>query len=226
MERHERCGRMAAGGEFCGSAGRRGRGLTDGRPAMACSRRGLIWRVHTSTESRGPVGRQRGLTALELMVALGIVALLTSIAVPGFAAFRRSIGLSSAANELIGALHMARSSAVLRGLPVAVCLTRDDETCLAAPGLAAGGWLVYLPEGQASATRAAPVGTVLHHFRLPVGLEVSGTRPAVTFWPVTRASSTSTFDLCDVRNQGEGRSIVVSQTGRPRVAAEVAPCAG
>ena len=170
--------------------------------------------------------RGRGLTMLELMVALAIGAVLAGLAVPGFASLKRSAGLSSAANELLWALHMARSSAVLRGLPVALCLTADDQGCLAAPDVAAAGWLVYLPEGQATATRAAPVGEVLHRFELPAGLAVSGSRPAVTFWPVTRAASTSTFDLCDVRGRGPGRSIVVSQTGRPRVAAEGAPCAG
>jgi hypothetical protein len=109
---------------------------------------------------------------------------------------------------------------------VALCLTADDRECLPTSDAAAAGWLVYLPAGQATATRAAPVGEVLHRFQLPTGLAVSGSRPAVTFWPVTRASSTSTFELCDVRGHGPGRSIVVSQTGRPRVAAEAAPCAG
>jgi type IV fimbrial biogenesis protein FimT len=71
--------------------------------------------------------RQRGLTAFELVVALGICALLATLAVPGFAGLRRSAGLSAAANELIWALHLARSSAALRGLPVTVCLTRDEH---------------------------------------------------------------------------------------------------
>jgi hypothetical protein len=47
----------------------------------------------------------------------------------------------------------------------------------------------------------------------------------VTFWPVTRAASTSTFELCQVGRRATGRSIVVSQTGRPRVATEAASCA-
>ncbi|MEJ1966740.1 MAG: GspH/FimT family protein [Gammaproteobacteria bacterium] len=159
------------------------------------------------------------------MVALAIAAVLASLAVPGFAALRRSAGLSAAANELVWALHTARSSALLRGSPVALCLTGDGLACLTAAGNAATGWLVYLPESEAAATRPAEVGTVLQRFRLPIGLSVSGTRPAVTFWPVARASSTGTFDLCDLRNAGPGRSIVLSQTGRPRVAAEAAPCA-
>ena len=183
-------------------------------------------------ECRESIGRiavagmrlQRGLTAVELLVTVAIAVVLVSLAVPGFGALARSAGLSSAANELLSALHMARSSAVLRGLPVAVCLTADDHTCVALPDAAAQGWLVFVPESGSAAVGSPPrVGEVLSRYRLPGRLTVSASRPAVTFWPVTRAASTSTFDLCDVA--GAGRSIVVSQTGRPRVAAEATSCA-
>jgi type IV fimbrial biogenesis protein FimT len=163
-----------------------------------------------------------GFTVTELLIALVIAALLMSLAVPGFAALTRSASLSSAANELLAALHMARASAVLRGLPVAVCLTADDSTCLAAPDAAASGWLVFVSDGTVATSRPVVVREILSRFQLPDRLTVSASRPTVTFWPVARAGSTSTFDLCDLG--GAGRSIVVSQTGRPRVA-EATSCA-
>ncbi len=46
-------------------------------------------------------------TAVELVATLGIAALLAAAAVPGFAALRRSTGLTAAANELLGAIHLA-----------------------------------------------------------------------------------------------------------------------
>jgi type IV fimbrial biogenesis protein FimT len=168
-------------------------------------------------------GLQRGLTVTELLVTMAIAVVLASLAVPGFATLARTFGLSSAANELLLALHTARSSAVLRGLPVAVCLTADDDTCLTLPDAAAQGWLVFVPEGGAGVTSQPRVREVLSRFQLPRRLTISASRPTVTFWPVTRASSTSTFDLCDVA--GVGRSIVVSQTGRARVATEATSCA-
>ena len=172
---------------------------------------------------RMAVGNCAGFTATELLVALAVAGVLMTLAVPGFAGLARSAGLSAAANELLAALHMARSAAVLRGLPVAVCLTADNNTCVAVPDSAATGWLVFVPEGSAAATRPAVVGEVLTRFHLPDRLTVSASRPTVTFWPVTRAAATSTFDLCDLA--GAGRSIVLSQTGRPRVATEAASCA-
>jgi len=170
--------------------------------------------------------RLGGFSALELLATLGVAAVLAGLAVPGFAAFRRSAGVSSAANELVWALHLARSSAVLRGQPVTVCLSPDDSSCLqTSEGSAAGGWIVFQAAGQAVVPQAAPSGPILHRFRLPEAVAVRGTRPAVTFWPVARAGTTSTFEICDLEGRTPGRSIVVSQTGRPRVAQEAASCA-
>lgn len=171
--------------------------------------------------------RHRGLSALELLATLGVAAVLTGLAVPGFAAFRRSADVSSAANELIWALHLARSSASLRGEPVTLCLSGDEGACLRTSEASAAGWLVFQAAGQVgSGAQTVPSGPVLHRFRLPEAVAVQGTRPAVTFWPVARAGSTSTFEICDLSRRTPGRSIVVSQTGRPRVAVEAASCAG
>jgi type IV fimbrial biogenesis protein FimT len=174
---------------------------------------------------RRKVGREAGLSALELLATLGVAAVLAGLAVPGFAAFRRSAGVSSAANELVWALHLARSSAVTRGQPVTVCLSKDDLACLTTSEGAADGWLVFEAAGQAVAVQSAPSGPILHRFRLPDAVAVQGSRPAVTFWPVARAGATSTFEICDLERRTPGRSIVVSQTGRPRVAVEAASCA-
>jgi hypothetical protein len=65
----------------------------------------------------------------------------------------------------------------------------------------------------------------LRQSRIPDGVVVRGSRAAVTFWPVARASLTSTFDVCDVRREVAGRAVVVSQTGRPRIAEGDASCA-
>jgi type IV fimbrial biogenesis protein FimT len=161
---------------------------------------------------------------LELILTIAIVAVLVTMAVPGFAGLRRSAGLSAAANELLWALHHARSSAGLRGLPVTVCLTADDESCIAGRYAPAVGWLVFQSQGQSVSAQPVAPASILHSFHLPPGITVAATRPAITFWPVARAGSTSTFDLCDSGGGVRGRSIVVSQTGRPRVAPEGASC--
>ena len=64
----------------------------------------------------------RGFTAFELLVVLALAALIAVLAVPSFADLRRSAGLTSNANQLLWALHYARSSSILRNVPTVVFL--------------------------------------------------------------------------------------------------------
>lgn len=166
------------------------------------------------------VGTQRGFSVLELMVVVAVAVVLATIAAPSFARMRRAASVSAATNQLLWALNFARSAAVLNSKPVTLCLSADLESCLESAAGAGIGWLVFY---QSAGPAAVPL---LHAFRLPGEMSVHGTRSAVTFWPVTRAGTTSTFDLCvSVRPVVPGRAVVVSQTGRARVATEEAACA-
>jgi len=192
-------------------------------------------RVEQGAERRPGRGRcsssaavKRGFTLIELLVVIAVVAIVTGFAVPGFGNLRRAAGVSVTASELLGALHFARSAAVLNGEPVTLCLSANQETCVASGSEAATGWLVFPDPGARLSGAAAAGQPILRSFRSPDDVVVQGSRAAVTFWPVTRASTTSTFDVCDVNpevsRKVRGRAVVVSQTGRPRVAAEEAAC--
>lgn len=170
-------------------------------------------------------GRLRGFTLIEMLGVVTIVAILASLAAPSFGSLRRSVGVGTAAGELLSALHFARSSAILNGLPVTLCLSQDDLTCVSSAASAARGWLVFVEPHAKVGVPASVVPPVLRHFRAPGDVILRGSRVAVTFWPTTRASTTSTFDVCDVTRGVPGRAVVVSQTGRPRVAVEEASCA-
>ena len=165
-------------------------------------------------------GREHGFSVLELMVAVALAAVLVTLAAPSFARMKRAASLSAATNQLLWALNFARSAAILNSVPVTLCLSADGASCLESAAAAGIGWLVFYQSGGVG---AAPL---LHTFRLPSEVTVHGTRAAVTFWPVARAGTTSTFDLCvgDSRVV-PGRAVVVSQTGRARVATEEAACA-
>jgi type IV fimbrial biogenesis protein FimT len=168
--------------------------------------------------------RSRGVTVIELLVVVAIAAILAALAAPSFGSFRRAAGVSTATTELLGSLHFARSSAVLNGQPVTLCLSADATTCLKSDSAAAIGWLVF-EQPDASVFSSSTGGQrILRSFRLPADVSVHASRTVVTFWPITRASTTSTFDVCDVTRAVRGRAVVVSQTGRPRVAVEEATC--
>jgi type IV fimbrial biogenesis protein FimT len=162
--------------------------------------------------------KDRGFTAIELLAVVAVAAILATIAVPSFSQLRRGASIGASANQMLWALHYARSSAILRSLPTVLCLSPDGARCVTAAGAAATGWIVFHDRDRSSPPQLSAADEVLHRLSLPQNVTVSGTRAAVTYWPTTRAGTTSTFKLCDVRGDPQGRSVIVSQTGRPRVA--------
>jgi type IV fimbrial biogenesis protein FimT len=150
--------------------------------------------------------RAGGFSLLELLMALSILALLVTLAVPSFRALRANAATGAAANELLLALHRARSSALTRGAATVLCLADTAGACLRSG--TAQGYRVFPEDAPA---------VPLERVRLARGLTLAATRPLITYWPWPRAGTTVTFTLCDARTPSAARQVIVSQTGRPRV---------
>lgn len=89
---------------------------------------------------------QRGMTAIELLATLSIVAILSAMAIPAFRDFLQNNRAAEQSNALVGALALARNEAVTRGIPVSVCASSDGENCDPAGGLFTTwtpGWIVF-----------------------------------------------------------------------------------
>jgi type IV fimbrial biogenesis protein FimT len=92
----------------------------------------------------------RGLTTIELMIALVIAAVLVSMGGPSFMRLIRSNSMSGAVNTFMADLRYARSEAVRRGGRVVVCRSAAPEatspTCATAADVTNGwatGWLIF-----------------------------------------------------------------------------------
>jgi len=90
---------------------------------------------------------QRGLTAIELLVALVILAILLGIASPSMSRFISQWRVSNTVNALTGSLRVARTEAIARARPVVVCRVANSTstTCLSTAGTNgfASGWIVF-----------------------------------------------------------------------------------
>ena len=106
--------------------------------------------------NRRQPGRQSGFTLIELMIAIAVAAVLITLATPHFRLLIQNNRLSSAANDFVSALNLARAEAVKRGVVVFICRTDDPQAtppaCQRAnnalhDGNWSNGWLIYaLPQ--------------------------------------------------------------------------------
>ena len=100
---------------------------------------------------------QSGLTLIELLVAVAVLAILLSIGMPSFQSMVAQNRATSAANELQSTLQFARSTAIAQARPVTVCaanFTGTTPTCITDPTVRnwSGGWIVR-QDGQTQPLR-------------------------------------------------------------------------
>lgn len=70
-----------------------------------------------------------GFTLIELMVALAVMAVILTLAVPSFTSMIARNRLAAASNELVAGLQVARTESVRRNARVLLCPSTDDASC-------------------------------------------------------------------------------------------------
>lgn len=156
-----------------------------------------------------------GVTLLELLFSLGLLALLAGLAAPGFRASLRESAVRSAAFELAAGLEQTRAHAILESRPALLCAADSSGNCLATG--AAAGWRSFLQVGSAREELGGQ--------SLPAGVVLWSNRPLIRFWPDSALASAGTLTICDEQRVARPRAIVISVTGRARMAiGEAAAC--
>lgn len=167
---------------------------------------------------------QSGLTLLELVVTLAVLAIMLTIAIPGFTAIIHASRLSTATNDMVAALHLARSEAIKRNSRAVLCKSADGLACSASGGWDQG-WVAF-HDANNNAVLDADETPIRVQAALPNGLRLSGNSPVsryISYAPTGSAKLLSgafqagTLTLCrESASSVEGRQIIISSTGRPR----------
>jgi len=177
---------------------------------------------------------QPGFTLLELMVVLAIAGVLMAIGIPSMRDFMRNSRITSAANDVMAALHFTRSEAIKRRMPVTLCtsasaVTDLNPTCAASPFLT--GWISFVDTNQSGQRDAGELVLLQHE---PMNADITA-RSSVDPFQVTYLlngfalnPNAARLVLCDDRGNtpsaGElssARGILVSVIGRPGVTRDV-----
>lgn len=156
---------------------------------------------------------QRGLTVLELLLSMVALAVLATLAIPAFGQLAGRLALRAAAHDVMAGLALARGTALATGARVTACPTTDEYHC----SFLADHWMIFVNAPGGSDSRREPAEAVLRRWALPPRVRVSGTRGYVTYLPELRAASTATLEFRHAGLPGMAASVIVSQTGRPRL---------
>lgn len=153
-----------------------------------------------------------GLTLVEMLVVMAIMAILLTIAVPAFHDASLGNKLNAIANGFASSGQLARSEAIKRNRPVTLCASSDTETC---SGDWSDGWIVLdeTADEIIQKEQAIPNG-----FLLQAGDGVD----SIVFLPTGVGATVTTLTACRYSPSAgtQKRVIKTSVTGRVDVQKE------
>lgn len=162
--------------------------------------------------------RTHGLTLIELITTVSVVAILATLAVPSFNDLRLDSERTTAVNGFIHGLFLARSEAIKRGQVVSICKSTDGETCADRSAQWHDGWIVFANTDRDDLpVRDSNETILLANSGWPAG-NITSNRDAYSFRAYQQAVVNGTIVFCDPRGSAHARAIIISHTGRPRVA--------
>jgi len=166
--------------------------------------------------------RPGGMTAIELLIGLSVLAIIVLIAVPGSGMLLGYYRLHTVSGELVDSLYLARNEALRRASTVRVCPSHDGKTCRS-DGDWSDGWLVY---SDGNADGKVQDIELLEAFEAPEKhVHIVATGAAETVAGFTAAglvrengSASAEFVLCPEDSSTNPRAILVDADGWVSVA--------
>jgi type IV fimbrial biogenesis protein FimT len=167
-----------------------------------------------------------GFSLLELMVALAVGSIILVVGVPSFQGTLNNQRMTSATNELVMSLNLAKSEAIKRVMYVSVCKSSNGVSCTAGGTGWDDGWIVFANAAVAnlgSIDAGDEIIRVYPGLRSELTVTSIGTiadfvsfRPTGTIGTST-ANMTGTLTACDERGSDYARGILLEPSGRWRV---------
>jgi type IV fimbrial biogenesis protein FimT len=162
--------------------------------------------------------KARGFTLIELMMTLGVAAILAMMGAPALGNLLARTREAGAEARVADTLRQARTAAVMDNTRIIVCPSDDGRHCRSGYDWQ-HGWIVAPDaDGDEQPDDGHPVIAALPAMAAGSRIITSAGRAHIIFHPNgSAAGSNARFTICHAR-EGDGKSVVVSNSGRVRVA--------
>lgn len=186
--------------------------------------------------------RMRGMTVLELMVVLSVMAILVGMAVPAMTRWLEEWRVSSAIHAFSAGLQTGRSEAIARGRVVRLCRTKDHSPDKCEKHTSTGvdssknfstGWMVYVDANDDGVYQASDHDQILVQQRSMTGIrDISPVNtPNIHFLPTGLMSNGALALNVDgmgfvskEKTPWARKALCISMAGRVRVVGDTVDC--
>jgi type IV fimbrial biogenesis protein FimT len=155
---------------------------------------------------------RRGFTLYELLITLSLAAVFVTLAVPAFATLSAKSRQYTEISALFHAIHRARKTSIVQRREVSLCPSDDGATCARRTDWSAGWILYYAPDED----DAGDLVVVAHE--VTDSIRITANRRAFTLRATVKRATNGTLVVCDRFGRIPPKALIVSFTGRPRVA--------
>ncbi len=158
---------------------------------------------------------QQGMSHVELMIAVALVAVISATAVPGVSDMMERNKLNGTRHQLLTDFNFARNTAVDQYRRVVICPSNDQQTCSGDANWNRG-WIIFQDFDTDRQHQARE--PLLRVATLDKNIDVSsGKRSSFRFYPDgTAPGSTGSLFLCAKGEPEMGHRLVISNVGRVR----------
>lgn len=159
----------------------------------------------------------RGFSLYELLLTLSLIAVLAGLALPSFGAIAARSRMSAEINALFHAVHLARKESIMRRRTVSICAAAGGSACSGSRDWTTG-WIMFENlDGDGPPQRDSGEPLLQVHQPNPA-VRITANRSSFTLRATQRRATNGTIVVCDEAGRTAPRALVISYTGRPRVA--------
>jgi type IV fimbrial biogenesis protein FimT len=150
-------------------------------------------------------------------MTMTLVALVLTLGIPSFGSILANHRLSVEVNALFHAVHLARTDSVVRRRAVTICPSDNGLVC--EPDFDwSMGWMTFVNTDRDYPVVRDDDEAVLSYHPVDPHALIMSNRKTFTFRSTELRATNGTLVFCDRRGRATVRALVISYSGRPRVA--------